>query len=225
MIFSRIRVFIFRFVCKNNGVLFENDLIQIGVKSEFRQNLGRLGLFYGNKTSAALQNFVPNVSYIDDQASKLSIQMKPVETVIEAGAQIQQLLNAECIDDYTDAPNMVISFFYNGVPQMITMKLPLTINKFFEPTEMNGESFFARWKNLGGNQQRSQKIFKATQPMDLTGVRTKILGFGMQLLDGIDPNPDNFVCAGIIHMRSQQVGCLLRLEPNKQAQVGIIDTH
>lgn len=43
-----------RFVCKNNGVLFENDLIQIGVKSEFRQNLGRLGLFYGNKTSVTL---------------------------------------------------------------------------------------------------------------------------------------------------------------------------
>jgi hypothetical protein len=47
--------FSYRFVCKNNGVLFENDLIQIGVKSEFRQNLGRLGLFYGNKTSFALQ--------------------------------------------------------------------------------------------------------------------------------------------------------------------------
>lgn len=61
--------------------------------------------------------------------------------------------------------------------------------------------------------------------MDLTVVRTKILGFGMQLLDGIDPNPDNFVCAGIIHMRSQQVGCLLRLEPNKQAQVREILIH
>lgn len=69
------------------------------------------------------------------------------------------------------------------------------------------------------NQQRSQKIFKAQQPMDLTQVRTKLQGFGMQLLDGIDPNPDNFVCAGIVHMRAQQVGCLLRLEPNKQAQV------
>lgn len=45
---------------------------------------------------------------------------------------------------------MIISFIYNNVPQKITMKLPLTINKFFEPTEMNGESFFARWKNLGG---------------------------------------------------------------------------
>jgi len=45
---------------------------------------------------------------------------------------------------------MIISFIFNNVPQKITMKLPLTINKFFEPTEMNGESFFARWKNLGG---------------------------------------------------------------------------
>lgn len=27
-------------LCRNNGVLFENQLLQIGVKSEFRQNLG-----------------------------------------------------------------------------------------------------------------------------------------------------------------------------------------
>lgn len=30
-------------MCKNNGVLFENQLLQIGVKSEFRQNLGVSG--------------------------------------------------------------------------------------------------------------------------------------------------------------------------------------
>lgn len=70
--------------------------------------------------------------------------------------------------------------------------------------------------------QRAQKIFKASPPMDLAAARTKVMGFGMQLLDGIDPNPDNFVCAGIIHARSAQIGCLLRLEPNKQAQVRII---
>ena len=44
-----------RFACKNNGVLYENDLLQIGVKSEFRQNLGRLALYFGNKTAFALQ--------------------------------------------------------------------------------------------------------------------------------------------------------------------------
>lgn len=29
-------------MCKNNGVLFENQLLQIGLKSEFRQNLGEI---------------------------------------------------------------------------------------------------------------------------------------------------------------------------------------
>lgn len=62
-------------------------------------------------------------------------------------------------------------------------------------------------------------MFKAGQPLDLPGARNKLMGFGMQLLDQVDPNPDNMVCAGIIHTQSQQVGCLLRLEPNKQAQV------
>lgn len=67
--------------------------------------------------------------------------------------------------------------------------------------------------------QKAQRVFKAQQPLDLPGARNKVAGFGVQLLDGIDPNPDNMVCAGIIHTQAQQVGCLIRLEPNKQAQV------
>lgn len=208
-----------KFLFKNNGVLFENDMIQIGVKSEFRQNLGRLGLFYGNKTQIPLTNFSPVLQWAPEDALKLNVQMKPVEPTLEAGAQIQQLLTAECIEDFAEAPTIELNFRYNGVPQKFSVKLPLTINKFFEPTEMNAESFFARWKNLGGEQQRAQKVFKAQQPLDLPGARNKLMGFGMQLLDNVDPNPDNMVCAGIIHTQAQQVGCLLRLEPNKQAQM------
>ncbi|KAF1392424.1 hypothetical protein PFLUV_G00027730 [Perca fluviatilis] len=39
------------------------------------------------------------------------------------------------------------------------------------------------------------------------------------LLIGVDPNPANFVGAGVIHTKNTQVGCLLRLEPNTQAQM------
>uniref|UniRef100_A0A803TNX4 AP-2 complex subunit alpha n=1 Tax=Anolis carolinensis TaxID=28377 RepID=A0A803TNX4_ANOCA len=60
-----------KFVCKNNGVLFENQLLQIGVKSEFRQNLGRMYLFYGNKTSVQFQSFTPTVSYPGDLQSHI----------------------------------------------------------------------------------------------------------------------------------------------------------
>uniref|UniRef100_A0A1B0BC94 AP-2 complex subunit alpha n=1 Tax=Glossina palpalis gambiensis TaxID=67801 RepID=A0A1B0BC94_9MUSC len=164
-------------------------------------------------------NFVPALQWESDNALKLNVQMKPVEPTLEAGAQIQQLLTAECIEDYADAPTIEVNFRYNGAQQKFNIKLPLTINKFFEPTEMNADSFFARWKNLSGDQQRAQKVFKAQQPLDLPGARNKLTGFGMQLLDNVDPNPDNMVCAGIIHTQTQQVGCLLRLEPNKQAQM------
>jgi hypothetical protein len=44
-------------------------------------------------------------------------------------------------------------------------------------------------------------------------------GFGWTSLVGIDVNAENFCGAGIIHTTSQQIGCLYRLEPNKQAKV------
>lgn len=97
-----------RFVCKNNGVLFESELIQIGVKSEFRQNLGRVGLFYGNKTQYALHSFQPQLSWSEENQQKLAVQVKPVDPVLEAGAQIQQMINAECIDDYSGTINFII---------------------------------------------------------------------------------------------------------------------
>lgn len=68
--------------------------------------------------------------------------------------------------------------------------------------------------------QESQKIFRAAYPMDATQVKTKLIGYGFSLLEGIDPNSENYVCAGIIHTKTVQIGCLLRLEPNTQAQVG-----
>lgn len=50
----------------------------------------------------------------------------------------------------------------------------------------------------------------------------QLLGFGSALLDNVDPNPENFVGAGIIQTKALQVGCLLRLEPNAQAQVSVV---
>lgn len=39
----------------------------------------------------------------------------------------------------------------------------------------------------------------------------------------IDPNPLNAVAAGVLHMSAGgKVGCLLRLEPNKDAKVGLL---
>ncbi|KAM5296900.1 AP-2 complex subunit alpha-1 isoform 1-T1 [Glossophaga mutica] len=208
-----------KFVCKNNGVLFENQLLQIGVKSEFRQNLGRMYLFFGNKTSVQFQNFTPTVVHPGDLQTQLAVQTKRVAAQVDGGAQVQQVLNIECLRDFLTPPLLSVRFRYGGAPQSLTLKLPVTINKFFQPTEMAAQDFFQRWKQLSLPQQEAQKIFKANHPMDAEVTKAKLLGFGSALLDNVDPNPENFVGAGIIQTKALQVGCLLRLEPNAQAQM------
>ncbi|XP_031726944.1 AP-2 complex subunit alpha-2 isoform X3 [Anarrhichthys ocellatus] len=208
-----------RFVCKNNGVLFENQLLQIGIKSEYRQNLGRMYLFYGNKTSVQFASFTTTVSCPGELQSQLNVQTKPVEPLVEGGAQIQQVLNIECLTDFSEAPLLNIKFRYGGALQNLSLKLPVTINKFFQPTEMTSHDFFQRWKQLSLPQQEAQKIFKANHSMDTEVLKAKLLGLGTALLDDVDPNPENYVCAGVIQTKGQQVGCLLRLEPNGQAQM------
>uniref|UniRef100_A0A672IDX6 AP-2 complex subunit alpha n=1 Tax=Salarias fasciatus TaxID=181472 RepID=A0A672IDX6_SALFA len=205
------------FVCKNNGVIFENQLLQIGLKTEYRQNLGRMYVFFGNKTSTQFLSFTS--SLLDRRVPPLLclVHAKAVDPVIEGGAQVQQILNIECVSDFTDAPVLNIQFRYGGTLQNLAVKLPVMLNKFFQPTEMTSEDFFQRWKQLGAPQQEVQKIFNANHPMDSDVTKAKILGFGVALLDGVDPNPANFVGAGVIHTKSTQVGCLIRLEPNTQA--------
>lgn len=106
---------------------------------------------------------------------QLNVQTKPVEPLIEGGAQVQQVINIECLSDFCDAPLLNIKFRwqmhafkwftmvnehtlrfikllcylrYGGALQNLTLKLPVTINKFFQPTEMASHDFFQRWKQL-----------------------------------------------------------------------------
>uniref|UniRef100_A0A8C8GE29 AP-2 complex subunit alpha n=1 Tax=Oncorhynchus tshawytscha TaxID=74940 RepID=A0A8C8GE29_ONCTS len=191
-----------RFVCKNNGVLYENQLLQIGLKSEFRQNLGRMYVFFGNKTSTQFMNFAASVVCQD---------------TLQIG---DKCLHECCWKCYViECFTLVSTHRYGGTLQNVAVKLPITLNKFFQPTEMTSQDFFQRWKQLGAPQQEVQKIFKAKHSMDTEVTKAKIMGFGAALLDGVDPNPSNFVGAGVIHTKTTQVGCLLRLEPNTQAQV------
>ncbi|KAM4721040.1 AP-2 complex subunit alpha-2 isoform 1-T1 [Rhinophrynus dorsalis] len=215
--------FFHKFICKNNGVLFENQLLQIGLKSEFRQNLGRMFIFYGNKMSSQFQNFTPTLICSDELSADilfyLNLQSKPVEPTVDGGAQVQQVVNIECVQEFVEAPVLNIQFRYGGAFQNFSVKLPITLNKFFQPTEMAAQDFFQRWKQLSSPNQEVQNIFKAKHPMDTEITKAKLIGFGPALLENVDPNPSNYVAAGIIQTKSRQVGCLLRLEPNVQAQM------
>ncbi|CAO4383195.1 unnamed protein product [Caenorhabditis nigoni] len=213
-----------KFVTKSNAILWEDDYIQVGCKLETRNNLGRLGMFYGNKTSQPFNKFTPIITCPGALAVQLQAQAKPVEPLVAAGTQVQQLINFVCVQEFQKMPIMNIKFTFTDRAGAIqnfdkNFYLPLFISKFFEPTNMTSEQFFNRWKSLGAASQEAQKIFAAQSPMETATIETKLKGFGANLLTEVDPNPDNYVCAGIIHTQTQQIGTLIRLEPNKQAKM------
>lgn len=200
---------------KNSGVLYEDDQIQIGVKSEYKSGRGRLGLFYGNKCNSPLTNFTSKVKFPGGLGDQLLMQVKPVAASLESGAQVQQLLTVECRSVFTDQPRLMVNFSVYGGPKSITVKLPIVLSKFLETSVMSAKDFFDRWKHLGEvPDQEAQSIFEAKFPMEADACKNKLKGFGMAVLPDIDPNPSNFVSAGIVSTTSVLVGCLLRLEPN-----------
>lgn len=215
---------VLKFLTKSNGVLYEDITIQIGYKLETRANLARLGMFYGNKTNAAFTNFYSSISYPETLASQLIAQCKPVDSTILGGSQVQQLINFVCESEFINNPLLHLSFTYvdplgNSQNFQKVFALPIFVSKFFEPTDMTSEQFFARWKQLAHPAQESQKIFQAKVPIDSEQIKVKLIGLGARLLTSVDPNPENFVCAGIINTKTLQIGTLIRLEPNKLAKM------
>lgn len=215
---------VLKFVTKSNGVLYEDATIQIGYKLETRANLARLGMFYGNKTTFAFTEFHTSVTCPGVLCSQLIAQCKPVDSTIAGGSQVQQLVNFVCEHEFNKNPLLHLAFKFSDITGHVqsfdkTFALPIFVNKFFEPTEMTSEQFFSRWKQLAQSTQESQKIFAAKLPMDSEQIKFKLSGLGSKLLHDVDPNPENFVCAGIIHTKAQQIGTLIRLEPNKQAKM------
>ncbi|XP_063689544.1 AP-2 complex subunit alpha-2-like isoform X3 [Bolinopsis microptera] len=206
------------FICsRNNGILFENDIIQIGVKSEFTGVLGKLQVFYGNKSPLPLQGFTTTLYISAADEPCLRLEGQRVAQLIAAGAQIPQTIKATAVSAFAECPLIQISFSAAGSAQNMVLRLPLLVNKFFRGTSMAAADFFVRWKNLSLPAQECQKVFKASKPMDNDLVKGKVNGFGFQVLDGVDPKPDNLVGAGIVMCEGSQIGCLLRLEPSKAA--------
>jgi len=51
-----------KFLFKNSDIIFENDLLQIGIKSELKKNILHVEFYYGNKTNFILSNISTNIN-------------------------------------------------------------------------------------------------------------------------------------------------------------------
>ncbi|KAI5809297.1 adaptin N terminal region-domain-containing protein [Pyronema omphalodes] len=207
-----------RLLIRSEGVLFEDGQIQVGLRSEYRAHKGCIILYYTNKSSAPINSFTTTIHNNAPHALSITPSNIPDPTV-HPESQTQQTIMLESINIFTEAPTIRISYLA-GALQALTLKLPVVPTKFMEPAQLSGEDFFKRWKQIGGPPRESQKVFGIRikgHRIEPPRTRRVIEGFRWGVLDGVDPNAKNFVCAGVLHTtEGGKYGCLLRVEPNTE---------
>ncbi|KAJ3760361.1 adaptin N terminal region-domain-containing protein [Lentinula raphanica] len=206
----------------SEGVLFEDVQIQIGIKSRYQGHVGQLAIYIGNKVPTPLTSFITTVHVEDPEALSVTFAKIP-PNVIAPRTQTQQLLHVECKKAFSTPPILTVSFLA-GSHQTTSIRLPIVLTKFLEHVKLGQADFFERWKLIGGAPRESQSIFpislNSAGQLDLPKYRQVIAGHRFNLLEDIEPNPNNLVGAGVLHTSVEgKVGCLLRLEPNKEAKL------
>lgn len=205
-----------------DGVLYEDVQLQVGIKSRYHGHIGQVAVYMGNKISAPMTSFTATIQSGDPDALSVTFAKMP-PTTIAPRTQTQLLLQVECKKPFSVPPTMTVSFLA-GSQQSVALRVPVVITKFFEHVSLGQADFFERWKLIGGPPREAQSVFpiKLTDAgnLDLTRQQKVVSGNRFNILEGIDPNPNNIVGAAVLHTSAAgKVGCLLRVEPNKDAKV------
>jgi AP-2 complex subunit alpha len=200
-----------------NGVLYEDNTVQIGLKSQYSGNNGKFSLYFGNKSSLPIQNF--NVPLIVCKSMK-TVLVDPIITSIKVSEQICITYYVELDDIPDSAPVLGVTYDLGGKAQKIQVRLPIVVTKFIDVCELSSGDFYARWKQIGGPPKEAQTTLTPKYGVDIEIAKRHVIGLSFTSLDGVDPSPKNHCFAGIFTSTSTgKVGCLIRVESNLEHQV------
>lgn len=206
---------------EDEGILYEDSQIQVGLRTEYRGPLGCVIIYFSNRSSSPIGSFTTTLDNPCPEALKIDTKNLPDPTVQPAG-QAHQTVMFEAKSTFSYPPTMRISYLA-GALQALTLQLPIVAFKFMHPAELSAEDFFKRWRQIGGAPREAQRVFglvsKARTIDSSFTLRTAEL-FRWGILKGVDPNEKNIVGASVLHTSAGgKFGCLLRLEPNYDTMV------
>ncbi|EXJ96227.1 hypothetical protein A1O1_01353 [Capronia coronata CBS 617.96] len=204
----------------NEGILYEDPQIQVGLRAEYRGHLGVVKLYFTNKASFPIGSFTTTID--NKSAPNLRIDTKSLpDSHIDADSQAQQTIVCTSVAPFSEPPTIRISYLA-GALQGYTLKLPILPHRFMDPSELSAEDFFKRWRQIGAGPLEAQSTFALRRPatdMSDAHIRDTVEGFRWRILDNVDPNPKNVVGCAVLQLEKGKTGCLLRLEPNHQQKV------
>jgi AP-2 complex subunit alpha len=203
-------------VVTDNGVLYEDNLVQICIKSEFEANQGRFALIFSNKTLLKFTNL--NLNPLDSTEMKIT-SMDSMNTEIEKSSYIQQLYTVLLLKVPTDV-YLNLNFVCDGKVREVSVKLPLIVTKFIDGVMLSSPDFYARWKQIGTAKETQSTA--DSNKVNIENAKILVKSVGFMVLDGVDPVSKNCCFAGIFTSGDLgKVGCLVRIESNVEHEVFI----
>lgn len=201
------------------GIFYEDSLIQIGIRSEFRKHLGCLILYFRNISGSALQSLSVDLSNpAGEDAMNISTKNFP-DSTIKADQTTQQVIIIQAKQPFSESPLIKITYLAGSL-KVLNLKLPVILEKFMDPAVLNSEDFFNKWSLIGHeNGLETQRAFKnisySSSDNQLVDDKNVFSALNYSQVVSADPNPKNLVGASILHTsEGGSFGCLVRLEPD-----------
>lgn len=210
-----------RLLFSDEGILYQDSQIEVGLRSEYRAHIGCVILYFTNRSSLAIGSFTTTLDNRCPDHLKINTKNLP-DSIIQPEGQAQQTTMFEASSVFSDPPTIRISYLAGSL-QAITLQLPVVIHKFMEPAALSSDDFFKRWRQIGGAPREAQKVFglvNKERSMDKSFTNRTAEKFKWGILKDVDSNGRNIVGACVLHTGSAgKFGCLLRLEPNYDTMV------
>lgn len=211
----------------DQGVLYQDAQIQVGIRSEYRGPVGCLILYFHNRSSSAtLGSFTITLDNPEPSNLKLDIKNIPDSNVAPL-TQAQQTIMFNALSVFEKPPTIRISYLA-GALQAVTLQLPVVLHKFMDPADLSADDFFKRWRQIGGKPREAQQVFglladgkSRERRMDRAFTNQTAEQFRWKVLTGVDPNEKNIVGASVVHVAGGKLGALVRLEPNYESKARI----
>jgi len=211
-----------RLSAMNEGVLYSDGTMEIGVKSEFHGNSGRVVLFFGNMTKTP----VVGLSLALNAIPQLQLQTQALsQTVIGPETQVQHAVLVKCVEEFKDIMLMHVEWLHPATNTKVSIDLPFPVmlTKFLgTPTSsaIAAPEFVATWKALSEPGMELQQVFSANSPIVVANIRKFLMDcYHMSILDGVDSKESNIVAVATLSLGTKQVPVLLRLETNAEAKM------
>lgn len=120
------------------GVLFENRVLQVGIKHRYEGSQGTVSCFFGNLSESPLKNLHCQIDHCDH----LRMEIQGTPGIVEDGCdvkvktQAKLRLNVQVIAPYDDAPALRVIFEHDGNLYDYPLRLPIVATCFMEPVSL-----------------------------------------------------------------------------------------